>query len=178
MRRTLARLSSITVAACGAIGCSSLGGLTPPKVPSHLQPPTDEEPFLEAQATGVQIYECAPKSGGGHEWAFRAPDAALSDRTGRNLGRHYAGPTWEGTDGSRVLGEVRARDPGPDASAIPWLLLGVKSTFGRGVMTQTRSIQRVATHGGSAPSEACGAGNANQFARVPYTATYYFYRSR
>jgi len=46
------------------------------------------------------------------------------------------------------------------------------------VMTKTRSIQRVATHGGTAPTEACGASNANQFARVPYTATYYFWRGR
>jgi len=180
MRRTLARLSSITVAALGAFGCASIGNPTPPTVPANLQPPNDEEPFLETQATGVQIYECVPKSGqaGSYEWVFRAPEAALADRTGRSLGKHYAGPTWEGTDGSRVLGELRARDPGPDASAIPWLLLGAKSTFGNGVMTKTRSIQRVATHGGTTPTEACGASNANQFARVPYTATYYFWRGR
>ena len=180
MRRTLARLSSITVAALGAFGCASIGNPTPPTVPSNLQPPNDEEPFLETQASGVQIYECVPKSGqaGSYEWVFRAPEAALADRTGRSLGKHYAGPTWEGTDGSRVLGELRARDPGPDASAIPWLLLGAKSTFGNGVMTKTRSIQRVATHGGTTPTETCGASNANQFARVPYTATYYFWRGR
>lgn len=180
MRATLARLSSITVAAFGAFGCASIGGVTPPKVSANLEPPNDEEPFMEAQATGVQIYECVAKSGasGSYEWVFRAPEASLADRTGRNLGKHYAGPTWEGTDGSRVLGEVKARDPGPDASAIPWLLLGAKSTFGNGVMTKTRSIQRVATHGGITPAEACSASNANQFARVPYTATYYFYRGR
>jgi uncharacterized protein DUF3455 len=181
MRRTLARSSSsIALAVLGATGCAGLGGVTPPALPSPLQPPANEEPFIEALATGVQIYECVPKSGqpGAYEWTFRAPDAMLADRSGRSLGKHYAGPTWEANDGSRVLGEVRARDPGPDPSAIPWLLLGVKSTFGRGVMTQTRSVLRVATRGGVTPTAACGAGNANQFARVPYTATYYFYRSR
>jgi Protein of unknown function (DUF3455) len=180
MRTTLAHLASITVAVFGAFGCASIGNPTPPTVPSNLQPPNDEEPFMEAQASGVQIYECVPKSGqsGSYEWVFRAPEAALADRTGRSLGKHYAGPTWESTDGSRVLGESRARDPGPDANAIPWLLLGAKSTFGNGVMTKTRSIQRVATHGGTTPTEACGASNANQFARVPYTATYYFWRGR
>ena len=180
MRRTLIRMSSIAIAVTGVLGCAGMSGPTPPTVPSHLQPPADEALFLEALATGVQVYECVPKAGqpGSHEWAFRAPDAQLADRSGRSLGKHYAGPTWEASDGSRVLGEVKARDSGPDASAIPWLLLGAKCTFGNGTFSKTRSIQRVATKGGAAPTEACGSGNVNQFARVPYTATYYFYRSR
>ena len=75
-----------------------------------------------------------------------------------------------------VPGVIRA--PASEPGAIPWLLLSAKATFGKGVLTQTRSIQRVATKGGLAPTEPCTAANANQFARVPYTATYYFYRSR
>jgi hypothetical protein len=128
----------------------------------------------------VQIYECVAKQGqaGVYEWTFRAPEAALSSRSGSELGKHYAGPTWEAPDGSRVLGELKARDPGPDATAIPWLLLGAKATFGKGVFTQTTNIQRVATKGGASPSEPCSAANTNQFARVPYSATYYFYRAR
>jgi hypothetical protein len=34
----------------------------------------------------------------------------------------------------------------------------------------------VATVGGAAPSQACTGSNLGQVARVPYTATYYFYR--
>ena len=110
------------------------------------------------------------------EWTFRAPEAALVDRAGRTVGKHYAGPTWEWTDGSTVVGEVKARDPGPDKSAIPWLLLAAKSTSGSGLFNQTRSIQRVQTAGGIAPLQACTAANARQVVRVPYTASYYFYR--
>lgn len=151
-----------------------------PEVPAQLKAPSDQVLFLETLASGVQIYECLPKQGqaGIYEWAFRAPEAALTSSSGRELGKHYAGPTWEALDGSRVLGEVKGRDPGPDATAIPWLLLGAKATFGKGVMTQTLSIQRIATKGGISPAAPCGAANANQFARVPYTATYYFYRAR
>jgi hypothetical protein len=171
----------MSLAVLGMAGCSLFGGgVAPPDVPASLKPPAGQEVFLEALANGVQIYECVPKSGqpGAYEWTFRAPEAALTDRLSRNLGKHYAGPTWEAPDGSRVLGEVTGRDPGPDAGAIPWLLLNAKSTFGNGEFTKTRSVQRVATHGGIAPTEACSAANANQFARVPYTATYYFYRGR
>jgi len=110
------------------------------------------------------------------EWSFRAPEAALVDLAGRSLGKHYAGPTWESLDGSTVVGEIKSRDPGPDRFAIPWLLLTAKSTAGSGLFSQTRSIQRIQTTGGIAPAEACTSENAKQLARVPYTATYYFYR--
>lgn len=159
--------------------CSSTGPKVP-EVPPQLKPPAEQRLFLETLASGTQIYECLPKPGqaGVYEWTFRAPEATLTDWSGRALGKHYAGPTWEAADGSRVLGEVKARDPGPDPKAIPWLLLGARSTFGKGVLTQTVSIQRVATVGGIAPTDPCSAANANQFARVPYTATYYFYKAR
>jgi hypothetical protein len=135
--------------------------------------------FLQAYASGVQIYECAPKSDrpSAYEWVFRAPEATLADRAGRTLGRHYAGPTWESTDGSSVVGDVKARDPGPDRSAIPWLLLSVKTTAGNGILSATKSIQRVQTAGGAAPAAPCNAMNARQVVRVPYTAIYYFYRA-
>src|SRR5882672_10712927 len=150
-----------------------------PDIPASLRPPAGQSVFLEALASGVQIYECASKSDepSTYEWVFRAPEAALVDRSGRSLGKHYAGPTWESVDASTVVGEVRARDPGPSPSAIPWLLLGAKSTTGAGTFAQAKSIQRVQTVGGVAPSEPCNAANVKQVARVPYTATYYFYRA-
>jgi len=177
MRRTLACVSVICAGLLG--GCSTVVGPKPPEVPGVLKAPADQEVFLEALASGSQVYECAAKQGGAYEWTFRAPEAQLTSRLlGSDLGKHYAGPTWEAPDGSRVLGEVRERAPGSDPGAIPWLLLSAKATFGKGVFTQTKSIQRVATRGGTTPTDPCSAANANQFARVPYTATYYFYRSR
>jgi hypothetical protein len=51
------------------------------------------------------------------EWVFRAPDAELLNSRGEQIGRHFAGPTWEGNDGSQVVGVVRAtaNSPNPDA---------------------------------------------------------------
>jgi len=80
---------------------------------------------------------------------------------------------WESIDGSTVVGKVKARDPDPDGSAIPWLLLTAKSTAGAGDFGATKSIQRVHTRGSVAPSQPCSANNAKQVVRVPYT-TYYF----
>ena len=138
-------------AACRGPGRGRLrDSSAPPEVPANLRPPAGQVMFLEALASGVQIYECAPKADqpAAYEWAFRAPEAPLVDRRGRSLGKHYAGPTWESTDGSSVVGEVKARDPGPVPTAIPWLLLNAKSTAGAGVFGATKSIQRVQTVGG------------------------------
>jgi Protein of unknown function (DUF3455) len=167
-----------TAALVISCGCASTPGVVPPEVPQALRPAAGQAAFVEALASGVQIYECSPKADlpTTFEWSFRAPEAALADRAGRPIGKHYAGPTWEAIDGSTVVGEIKSRDAGPDKSAIPWLLLTAKSTAGSGLFSQTRSIQRVQTMGGIAPALPCTTENAKQVVRVPYTATYYFYR--
>lgn len=160
-------------------GCASPPPTLPTDVAAALRPPAGQVPFLEARATGVQIYDCAPKAeaAGVYAWTFRAPEAALVDGSGRSIGRHYAGPTWEAADASAVVGKFEARDPGPDPAAIPWLLLSAKAVRGSGIFSSTLSIQRLRTAGGIAPTAPCTAANAGQVARVPYTASYTFYRA-
>jgi Protein of unknown function (DUF3455) len=157
-------------------GCVTLTG-TVPVVPDSLKAPPTQKLALETRASGVQIYECrASKDNPARfEWVFIAPEAELFDSTGKKIGKHYAGPTWESNDGSKVVGEVKARDDGPDANAIPWLLLSAKSTSGTGQLSRTASIQRVQTVGGKSPAEACSQAQAGKEARVPYEARYYFY---
>jgi hypothetical protein len=159
--------------------CASSPALRPPDAPEALRPPANQVLALEAHATGVQIYECKASKDqpARFEWVFKAPEAELFDVAGRKIGKHYAGPTWESTDGSAVVGDVKARDPGPDPSAIPWLLLSAKSNSGAGVFSRITSIQRVQTVGGKAPSAPCG-DSAEQVVRVPYKAAYYFYAAR
>ena len=171
------RIPVITLSALAILAaCAAAQPVAPPDVPAALRPPAGQSLYLEALATGVQIYECSQKPDSGYEWAFKAPEASLADRSGHTLGKHYAGPTWESTDGSTVVGEVKAKDPGPKPSAIPWLLLTAKANTGTGALSAAKSIQRVATTGGLAPAEPCTGANLKQVARVPYTATYYFYR--
>jgi hypothetical protein len=77
-----------------------------------------------------------------------------------------------------VVGEVKARDNGPDPNSIPWLLLSAKSSSGNGVFSQMQSIQRVHTVGGKAPAEGCNQAQVGKEVRVPYKALYYFYNAR
>jgi hypothetical protein len=177
--RVAISISTVGVAALLALSGCALCRVKPPQVPAALQAPLEQKLFLEARATGSQIYECSskPDAAGAYSWNFQAPEATLNDRWGHSIGRHYAGPTWELRDGSSVVGEVVARDPGPDPAAIPWLLVKAKSTSATGKLSGTQSILRAHTAGGIAPTGPCTEALAHTLVRVPYTATYYFYRA-
>jgi hypothetical protein len=142
-----------------------------PGAPPALKVQANERIALEAFADGVQIYEC----GASGQWRFKAPQAELASRDGRKIGTHYAGPTWEANDGSKVAGEVKARENARSAQDIPWLLLAAKPASAYGTFGRILSIQRMDTVGGVAPAEPCRPGAE---ARVPYKATYYFYRRK
>lgn len=130
---------------------------------------------IEAFGKGVQIYACKA-SGGGYAWALKAPDATLADAKGRVIGKHFAGPSWQASDGSTVVGELLNASPAPDAGAIPWLVLRAKSHAGNGAMASVQYIVRERTEGGMAPASGCDAGHAGSEVRVPYSAVYLFFR--
>ena len=129
--------------------------------------------LLEAIADGVQIYVCEAK-GPGYEWVFKAPEANLFDRKGRQIGTHYAGPTWKTMDGAVVVGEVTSKADAPTAGAIPWLLLRAKSHDGKGPLASAAFIRRVETMGGAAPTAGCDAAHSGEQARMRYSALYEF----
>src|SRR5688572_22479184 len=122
-------------------------------VPERIKPGANEFLAAVVPAKGVQIYECREAKGqpGTYEWAFVAPDAVLSDTRGNRIGKHYAGPHWESTDGSKVVAAVKARADAPGADAIPWLLLTAKSVGPEGSFSKVTSIVRANTVGGIAP---------------------------
>ena len=150
------------------------------KVPNAIAAPAHQTITLETMAYGDQVYECraASEDPARFQWTFKAPEAELFETAGYRVGRHYAGPTWEATDGSKVVGQLMAQSPSPDEKAIPWLLLSAQSTSGKGVFSHVTSIQRVNTTGGKAPAEGCDSAHAGRSVRVPYTATYYFYSAK
>jgi len=155
-----------------ALAIASLAGVAhaaDPLVPAPQGAPL----LLEADADGVQIYACEAK-GQGFEWVFKAPEANLFDRQGRQVGTHFAGPTWKLSDGA-VVGEVAARADAPASGAIPWLLLKAKSHEGSGVLSTVAFIRRIDTKGGAAPTAGCDAQHQGQQARMRYYALYQFF---
>ena len=147
------------------------------EIPASLQPPADQQLYLQVYAQGDQIYVCKGESSQ-FAWTLKAPEAQLTDTKGQAFGRHFGGPTWQATDGSRVTGTVAMKVESTDADSIPWLLLNVTSHEGEGVLSRAKSIQRVHTKGGKAPASGCDADHVNQEARVHYTADYNFYAAK
>jgi hypothetical protein len=152
---------------------------TPPASPAQkLKVDPEESLSMVVPAKGVQVYECRASQGGAHEWAFVGPEADLFDTRGMKIGRHYAGPSWEAFDGSKILGSVKASTTAPDEGAIAWLLLGAKSVGPEGTFSDVSSVRRVHTTGGIAPDSGCSAAAAGTMVRVPYTADYYFFTAK
>ena len=124
------------------------------------------------QAAGAQVYECRLDAAGKLAWRFREPIATLMVE-GKTVGRHYAGPTWEMTDGSAVDAKASGRAPGASANDIPLLKLDVAARRGNGQLADVTTIQRLNTKGGVAGGECTTYG---ALLSVPYTADYAFYR--
>ena len=157
--------------------CSTSVSMAAPDVPAALAVPTGNTLALELHASGVQIYVCQPKKDDPttFEWAFSAPDAQLTDLSGKAAGHHEKGPIWVSTDGSKVTGKLEQKADAPGANDIPWLLLSAKSVEGSGAFGKVTYIQRLATQGGKAPKDGADAAHAGQEQRVEYKANYYFY---
>jgi len=144
------------------------------QVPQQLQPPANEQLLLQVHAKGDQIYTCKADAAQS-SWTLKAPDAQLVDDKGKPFGKHFAGPSWEANDGSRVTGKAVANAPSPDADSIPWLLVNIVAHEGTGVLSRATTIQRLNTKGGKAPATGCDAAHAGQELRVAYSADYLFF---
>ncbi len=172
MCRSILRIASTLLIVAASIVFSFT--VAAQQVPPQLQPPAGEQLLLQVHAKGDQIYSCKA-DGAQFAWTLKAPDATLFDKDGKPFGKHFAGPSWEATDGSRVTGKAVANAPSPDPDSIPWLLVNIVTHDGNGVLSRATSIQRLNTKGGKAPSSGCDAAHSGQELRVPYTADYLFY---
>jgi hypothetical protein len=131
-----------------------------------------EATVLSVHAEGAQVYECKAGADGKLAWAFREPVATLL-ADGKTVGRHYAGPNWEHSDGSAVVGKAAGNAPGATTNDIPWLKLTVVSSRGSGTLTGVTTVQRINTQGGRFDG-ACD--KAGSFKSAPYSAEYVFLR--
>src|SRR4030081_1017806 len=127
---------------------------------------------LTVHAEGAQVYECKAGTDGKLTWAFREPIATLLV-DGKTIGRHYAGPNWEHSDGSAVVGKAAGNAPGAAPNDIPWLKLDVVSQRGSGVLSGITTVQRIHPRGGKLEG-ACD--SAGTYRSAPYSADYVFLR--
>ena len=147
----------------------------PPVVPDSLLVPAGNQLAFRATGVGAQIYVWTvnPTNPALSSWVFKAPHAVLFHHHDI-VGIHFAGPSWEGNEGSKVVAK-RLAGVTVDATAIPWLLLQATSNSGVGDFADVTYIQRLNTVGGLAPTEP-GTFDGQE-AVVPYIADYLFYHA-
>jgi hypothetical protein len=148
------------------------------EVPESVRVPQGHTVSMKALGVGELTYECRAKmtDATAFEWIFVGPMARLMDATGsKEVGKYYAGPTWEAADGSKVTGKQVATAPSAPGS-IPLQLVKAEPAMGSGAMAGITYIQRVNTKGGVAPGEPCASASAGIKKQVPYQAEYVFYK--
>jgi Protein of unknown function (DUF3455) len=128
---------------------------------------------LTVHAVGQQIYECKAGAEGKLAWTFREPTASLT-LDEKVVGHHSAGPSWELSDGSAVVGKAIANVAGKGPNDIPWLKLEVTTHRGNGKLTDVTAVQRINTVGGRLEG-ACD--RPGETRGMPYSADYIFLRN-
>jgi hypothetical protein len=167
------RRAAAVLFGCSALLCEISPGAAQTAIPDAIAA-KGETVVLAVHAEGAQVYDCKAGEGGKLTWAFREPVATLI-ANGKTVGRHYAGPTWENVDGSKVGGKLLARASGATPKDIPWLKLEAVDPRGAGALAGVTAIQRINTQGGQLDG-ACDKAGAT--AAAPYAADYVFLKKQ
>ena len=180
--KTLALLATVGMTLAALSACNSMP-MAPmmmkvdnAALPEPVRVPAGQKLVMATNGVGEITYECREKKdmAGQHEWAFVGPVATLYGADRKAVGRYYAGPTWEASDGSKVTGKQVAVAPAAPGS-IPLQLVKAEPAMGSGAMTGISYIQRLNTKGGVAPTMACDATSRGKRQQVAYEADYVFY---
>ena len=156
----------------------AMPGIDNAALPEPVRVPAGQKMRMMATGVGDLSYECRAKKdmAGQYEWVFVAPVANLMSSDRKTVGKYYAGPTWESTDGSKITGKQVAVAPGGSGN-IPLQLVKTDPAMGAGAMNGVTYIQRINTKGGVAPTTACDAAGMGKKQTVKYEADYVFYGS-
>ncbi len=158
-----------------SLSCAALAQMA--DLPEPVRVPAGHQMAMKAVGVGELTYECRAKAADPmvFEWAFVGPVAKLMDASNKEVGKYFAGPTWEAMDGSKVTGKQVAIAPSSPGN-IPLQLVKADPATGNGAMSGITYIQRVNTKGGVAPSEPCAAGSVGMKKQVAYQADYVFFK--
>jgi hypothetical protein len=190
----IAQVITLGMAFAVALPLTAHAQIVTPPVPTDLQVPATEEAFLLGHGVGTQNYICQPAASLGRvAWTLSTPQAALFSDDAEQLTTHFFSinpeepnvvrVTWQDSrDTSTIWARLLKAVPvNPDA--IAWLKLDVVGKrvgpTGGDTLFGTTFVQRLNTEGGLAPVTGCD--NPQDIGRkafIPYTADYFFYRTK
>ena len=170
--------AALLLSACGSTA-PMMSTFSQDSVPDSIKVPMGNKVAMETVGVGEITYECRDKAGasGMTEWVFVGPNAVLSDRSGKQVGKYYGPPaTWESMDGSKLTAVQLAVAPSSPGN-LPLQLVKANPVMGNGMMTGVTHIQRLALKGGVAPSSMCSPANKGTRETVKYQADYIFWKA-
>ena len=175
-----------------AFGCATTESAAPaaakaaapsrPTVPAEIEAPGERHargPAVRARDAELPLSGDLGRGRGVEaRWPPRRSSSGRAEPGGDIAGKHGAGPSWTLNDGSGAKGDApnAKKAASPEAGAVAWLLIPAQSNGQAGELQGVTLVQRIGTHGGIAPAGGCDTASVGAETKVPYTATYVFYR--
>lgn len=171
-RRTLRTLAAAPLLALLA-GC---GSLLTPSGPTDPMAPEGGVLMSTLTAAGTQQFQCAADKQG-RWWKFIAPDVELRDAAGHVVAHQGADFIFRASDGSVASAKIVKWDKHPKSAENLRDVLFQTTARGKksGLMTGVRWVSRTEGKGGQ-PLAACSPSQLGSTMKIPFTATYRFYR--
>ena len=153
---------TLTLSACSSIQ-------TPP-----VEVPEGSVPVMRLEASGEQIFQCS-RDMKGWFWRFETPNAYLFDpATNQAVAKHGYRFSFAHNDGSTIYTRI-IRVGENDGKNIPEALFYVIEHKNNGRLGNGRYVLRTDTSG-RMPTRSCTEARKDQWLKVPFEATYTFYR--
>lgn len=166
MRQLLSIALTLTLA-----GCSSFQSFFDPLAPS-----SDSSAAFVLTGKGVQQFQCTADANGRY-WKFITPEAQLTDGKGRTLARQGSEGNFFAKDGSILVAKIEKYSEKTTAGNLRDLVYTTSSRGKKGILTGITHVKRSQGKGG-VPLIRCSASQLGSTLKVPFTATYTFYRAK
>lgn len=152
-------------------GCSTIQNIFDP-----LSPGADSSAAFVLTAKGVQQFQCTADANGRY-WKFITPQAELTDGEGRVVARQGSEGSFFAKDGSILAAKIEKYADKATPGNLRDLVYRTTSRGKEGMLTGITHVKRTDGKGG-VPLTRCSPSQLGATLKVPFTATYTFYRNR
>ncbi len=157
-------------------GCSVFQTAPSPVDPKDVSAQAD----LVLTGTGVQKFQCASDKKG-YWWRFIAPEAILTDKSGRKIAYQGADFNFTAPDKSKLSSKIVSASAGKTPNDLKDVLFAVTPAgkVKKGTLTSYRWVKRDNAAGGM-PTDAspCSRKTLGNLLTVRFTARYTFYKTK
>lgn len=151
-------------------GCSTIQSIFDP-----LSPGADASAAFVLSAQGIQQFQCTADANGRY-WKFITPQAELKDAKGHVVARQGSEGSVFAKDGSILVAKIEKYADDASPGNLRDLVYRTTWRGKEGMLTGITHIKRSNGKGG-VPLTRCSPSQLGSTLKVPFTATYTFYRN-